>query len=218
MATNPGSAYQLLSLPAGFFVFLATIGSAVLAGDTISQDFSRQGLFTLSQPIERWRIVAMRYGAAAIAGTIITLVFFAVGEGETYAFYGTTVANYAEITAFSLLYTLAMIAFVMLLSATFYRSQTLSILISILTVVLFMPIVSAIVSSKGIEPWPLITYASGVIGALFNPPYPVHVQSFNGVNSYFPTPAEGAVIMFGYVAASLILCAVIYRRRELREV
>jgi len=217
--SNPGSALSLLSFPESFFIFLATVGGAVLAGDSISQDFSRQGLFTLSQPIARATIVAARYGAAAIAGTIITLVFFAVGATETYAFYGTTVADYAEITGFSLLYTLAILAFVMLLSAVFYRSQTQSILVSILTIVLVMPIVSAIVTSKGVEPWPLLTYASQVIGALYNPSsYPLHFQSTGGINSYFPTPGEGAAIMVGYVFVSLLLCAALYGRRELREV
>jgi ABC-2 type transport system permease protein len=218
VSPNPGSASALLAFPVNFFVILATLGSAVLAGDSISQDFSRQGLFTLSQPIARTALVAARFGAAAIAGTTITLVYFAVGAGETYAFYGTTVANYAEIAAFSLLYTLAMISFVMLLSATFYRSQTLSIVISILTIFIFMPIVQAILASKGFEPWPMLTYASGVIDALFSPPYPPHVQSAAGITSYFPTLGEGAAIMAGYVVVSLVLCAAIYRRRELKEV
>lgn len=218
VAPNPGSAVALLSFPEGFFIFLATLGAALLAGDSISQDFSRQGLFTLSQPIARARIVAARYGAAAIAGTLITLVFFSVGAAETYAFYGTTVANYAEIAGFSLLYTLAMIAFVMLLSAVFYHSQVLSILVSILTILIFMPVVSAILASKGIEAWPLITYASEVMGALYNPPYPLHIQSSGLINSYFPTPGEGAAIMAGYVVVALPLCAALYRRRELREV
>ena len=88
VAPNPGSALALLSLPLGFFVILATLGGALLAGDSISQDFSRQGLFTLSQPIARARFLAARYGAAAIAGTSITLIFFVVGAAETYAFYG----------------------------------------------------------------------------------------------------------------------------------
>lgn len=220
VAPNPGSAAALLSFPEGFFIFLATLGAALLAGDSISQDFSRQGLFTLSQPIARARIVAVRYVAAAIAGTVITVTFFSVGAAETYAFYGTTVANYAEIAGFGLLYTLAMIAFVMFLSAVFYRSQVLSILVSILTIALFMPIVSAILASKGIEAWPLITYASEVIGALYNPAsqYPLHIQSSGAVNSYFPTPWEGVTIMAGYVVVSLLLCAALYRRRELREV
>jgi ABC-2 type transport system permease protein len=218
VAPNPGSAMALLDLPMGFFVVLATTGGAVLAGDSISQDFSRQGLFTLSQPIARARLVAVRYGAAAIAGIAITALYFVLGAAETYAFYGTTVANYAEIAGFGLLYTLAMIAFVMLLSAAFYRSQTLSILVSILSVFILMPIASAILTSKGYEPWPMISYASGVIGGLYNPPYPPHIQSAGGVTSFFPTPIESAAIMVGYVAVSLLLCAAVYRRRELREV
>ncbi len=215
---KPASAGELFSFPQGFFIFLATVGAAVLAGDSISQDFSRQGLFTLSQPIGRERVAATRYMAAATAGTAITLVFFAVGAAEMYGFYGTTIANYAEITGFSLLYTLAMIAFVMLLSAVFYRSQTQSILVSILTIVLLMPIIQAIIASKSIEPWPLLTYASSVIGALYGSPYPPHVQSLGGTTAYFPTPAEGAAIMVGYIVVSLLLCAALYRRRELREV
>ena len=218
VAPNPGSGSAILALPLGFFVILATLGGALLAGDSISQDFSRQGLFTLSQPIARARFLAARYGAAAIAGTSITLTFFVVGAAETYAFYGSTVANYWEIATFGLLYTLAMLAFVMLLSAVFYRSQTQSVIVSILTVFIGMPIISAIVASKGYEPWPFLSYASGVIGALTNPPYPPHVQTLGGTTTYFPTLAEGAAIMAGYIIVSLLLCAAIYGRRELREV
>lgn len=218
VAPNPGSALALLSLPLGFFVILATLGGALLAGDSISQDFNRQGLFTLSQPIARARFLAARYGAAAIAGTSITLIFFVVGAAETYAFYGSTVANYWEIMAFGVLYTLAMLAFVMLLSAVFYRSQTQSIIVSILTVFIGMPIISAIVAAKGYEPWPLLSYASTVIGALTDSSYPPHVQRLGGITTYFPTLAEGAAIMAGYVVVSLLVCAAIYQRRELREV
>jgi ABC-2 type transport system permease protein len=218
LAPNPGSAGALLTPQQDFIVLLATISGAVLAGDSISQDFSRQGLFTLTQPIERARLVAVRYGAAAIAGTTITLIFFAIGAAETYGFYGTVISNYGEITAVALLYTLAMLAFVMLMSAVFYKSQVVPILISIMSILVFMPVVSGIMGTKGREPWPLLTYADEVISALYTSPYPSHVQSLGKINAYFPTPIEAVAIMAGYVVVSLLLCSLLYRRRELREV
>ena len=164
--------------------------------------------------------MVLRYGALAIVGTLITLAYFLMGALESYAFYGTILSGYAELTAFAVLYMLAMLALVTLLSAVFYRSQVQAILVGILSLFILMPIVDAILSAKSIEPWVTLYYASQVIGALFSGTYPPHVQP-TGPGSppvYFPTVSEAAAIMAGYVVVCLLFCALIYRRRELREV
>jgi ABC-type transport system involved in multi-copper enzyme maturation permease subunit len=44
------------------------------------------------------------------------------------------------------------------------------------------------------------------------------VQSLGKINAYFPTLTEAVAIMAAYIVVSLILCSLLYRRRELREV
>jgi len=215
------SVSDFLGTPFGFFAELATLGSALLAGDAISQDFSRQGLFTLSQPFGRGRVMVMRYLSALSVSAGLSLLYFVIAAITGYAYFGALTPNYAEMVGLSLLYVAGLVAFVMLCSSVF-KSSSISIVVSVLLVILAMPFATGILDLTSIEPWFFITYAGGAISDLAAQPYPPHLQTIPAgsitVSIYTPTPTEAALIMVGYLLVSLGISYLIYSRRELREI
>ena len=223
---KPADVYSYTQGALGSFVFATVLLVAMLAGDAISQDFGRQGFFTLTQPLRRSEIMFARTLAAFAFSALSIFAWMGVGLLTGYAFYGTAVANWGLILAFSIFLVAAVVAFVVLFSSLF-RSPTVSVVISILVVWLAMPIASGILELVNVEPWFLITYAGGVVTALAQQSYPVHsmVISATGggpgptisVAVFNPYVWEAAVIMAGYLVISLALAWFVYSRKELTE-
>jgi len=217
---QPQDVSTFLSVPISFFGDLATLGSALLAGDAISQDFGRQGLFTLSQPFGRARIMFTRYLSALSASAGLVIAYFALAAVTGYAYYGQVTPNYAEMVGLAVLYVAALVAFVMLCSSLF-KSSSISIVVAILLVILAMPIATGILELTTIEPWFFITYAASAIPAIAQSTYPLHLQTISAsgitVSLYVPTLLEAAAIPIGYMVMSLAASLFIYKRKELRE-
>jgi ABC-2 type transport system permease protein len=217
---KPSLVSDFIGTPVGFFGDLATLGSALLAGDAISQDFSRQGLFTLSQPFGRTRIMLTRYISALSVSAGLALAFFVIAAVTGYAYYGQLTPNFAEMVGFAVLYVAALVAFVMLFSALF-RSPSISIIVSVLVVIIAMPIVTGVLELTSTEPWFLITYAADVVPSLMSTSYPQHVTPISAgtvnVSVFIPSPLEAAAILVGYLVVSLVMIQIIYNRKELRE-
>jgi ABC-2 type transport system permease protein len=229
MLTNvigkPASVSDFLGAPIGLFYELATLASALLAGDAISQDFSRHGLFTLSQPFGRARIMVTRYLSALSASAGLALAYFAVAAVTGYAYYGGVTPNYVEMVGLAILYVAALVAFVMLCSALF-KSSSISIVVAVLLVILVMPFATGILTITNIEPWFFITYAGSAVPSLASQVYPPHMEttvvnatgtSTITITSYNPTVPEAVAIMAGYLLVSLSVSWFVYSRRELRE-
>ena len=208
------------------FTFSAALVSGLLAGDALSQDFSRQGLFILSQPVKRSTILLSRYAAAFISAAIIMVCFYdLIGLSFAYYIYGDIIPTAGLIIITSLLYVASMVAFVMLFSSVF-RNPNVSITVPILVIWIVMPLVTSVLGAIHIEPWFLLTYGGNVLQALAQMTYPPAYQSvpFGGVGSQTPSlevynPAywESVAIMLAYLGVSLLLAWVAYSRRELRE-
>jgi len=222
---KPASVTDFLSTPIGFFAELATLGSALLAGDAMSQDFSRQGLFTLSQPFGRARVMCTRYLSALSVSAGLALVYFAVAGATGLAEYSAVTPHYVEMVGYAVLYVAAVVAFVMLCSSLF-KSPSISIIVAVLLLILAMPIAMSIMDVTSVEPWFFITYASYAITALAGQQYPPHLQTtvVNAtsnasitVSTYTPTLVEAPTIMVAYLVVSLAVSLFIYRQRELRE-
>jgi ABC-2 type transport system permease protein len=207
------------------FSYAVILVAAILAGDALSQDFGRQGLFTLTQPVRRLTILLSRYIAASlVSGAIILVLFDVVGFALSQYYYGQIVPNAALITGASLLLVAAMVATVVLFSSLF-KSPVISIVVAVLFFILAIPIISGVLSFTNIEPWFLITYGGDVVGALAGQTYPPHLttQSFTEagttitISTYTPTLLEGTAIMLAYLIGSLLLAWVIYSRKEIKE-
>ena len=223
----PGSpdVYAWYSLGFLYFTFSAALVVGLLGGDALSQDFGRQGLFTLSQPIRRSVILLARYTATFIASAIIMVgAYDLIGAAFAKYIYGQLVPSAGLIVAMSLLLTASMVAFVMLFSSLF-KSPNISIIMAILFVWIVMPLISSILALVHVEPWFLLTYAGNVLQALAQKTYPPNVQTAQispggglpAVVVYNPTVLEATAIMIGYLIFSLLLGWIVYSRRELKE-
>ena len=208
-----------------YFTTSAALVAGLLGGDALSQDFGRQGLFTLSQPIRRSEIMLARYAATFIASAmIIPGVYELIGFSFAKYIYGQLVPTAPLIVAMSLLLTAAVVAFVVLFSSLF-KSPSISIIVAIIFVWIVMPLISSIMVLVHVEPWFLLTYAGNVLQALAQPTYPPNVQTVQispqsglpMVMVYNPTVLEATGIMIGYLVVSLLLAWIVYSRRELKE-
>ncbi len=212
----------------GFLTYslTAALVSGLLAGDALSRDFTREGMFILSEPVKRSKILLSRY-AAALAATSLIMVFFydLIGLSFAYYIYGEVVPESWLIVVMSLLYVASMVAFVMISSSAF-KNSNVSIVVAILSVWIVMPLITSVAGFVHVEPWFLLTYAGNVLQALAQRAYPPPVQSIpiggvgNGLPSelfYNPAFWESVVIMLAYLVVSLSLAWLVYSRRELRE-
>ncbi len=208
------------------FSFSAALVSGLLAGDALSKDFTRQGIFILSQPVKRSTILLSRYAAALVASSVIMVFFYdLIGSSFAYYIYGQVVPTTWLIPTMSLMLVASMVAFVMLCSSVF-KNSNVSITVAILSIWIVMPLTANATELVHLEPWFLLTYAGNVLQALAQKAYPPAVQSvpFGGVGSGFPSELlynptfwESVEIILAYLIVSLLLAWVVYSRRELQE-
>ncbi len=221
---RPANIYDYANIAMSNFAFTAMLPASLMAGDAISQDFSRQGYFTLTQPVRRSEIMAARFLSAFAISLLTMLVWLGGGMSGAYALYGTVLPNTPAIVMLLVLFVASATSFVVLFSSIF-RSPMVSLIVSVVVVLLLMPIASGILELLGVEPWPLITYAGSVVGALAASSYPPHFQPLPGnpsplvpVALFTPFVWEAAAIMAAYLLISLGLAWLIYSRKEIKEV
>jgi ABC-type transport system involved in multi-copper enzyme maturation permease subunit len=209
----------------GELVSATVLLTALLAGDSISQDFGRQGFFTLTQPVRRSEIMLARTLAAFLFSEVAMLLWIGIGLASGYVFYGAVVANWGLILAISALFVGSVVSFVVLFSSLF-KGPSISVVVSVLVVWLVMPLITGVLDLAGVEPSFLLTYAGDVITNLTAVSYPQHVTSITAsggggititITTFEPYVWEGVVIMAAYLVASLALAWLIYSRKELKD-
>jgi ABC-type transport system involved in multi-copper enzyme maturation permease subunit len=223
--TKPPDVNSYTTEALGELVFGTVLLVGLLAGDAISQDFGRQGFFTLTQPVHRSEIMLARTFAAFTISAFSLLVWIGIGLVSGYMFYASFVTNTLLILGLSLLLVGSVVSFVVLFSSLF-RSPAVSVVISVLVVWFIMPLVSGVLELLGVEPWFLLTYAGDAIDDLAMSPYPAHFTSTSvsagaegtiTVSSYAPYVWEAALIIAAYLVVSLALAWLVYSRKELTE-
>ncbi len=230
VVSKPADVYAWATLGFSQFSFSVALVAGLLAGDALSQDFSRQGLFTLTQPIRRSVILLARYGSATLASIIVMVVaWFVPGLISSEVFYQSLVPTIPEIFVLSMVFIASIVAFVVLFSSLF-KSSTISIILSIVLLLILMPTISMFLPFAGVEPWFFITYADGALAGLAQRTYPPHVQQSTlpvfgpGAGSgptfpmYTPSVPEALAIIFAYLLVSLLLAWLVYSRKELTDV
>lgn len=219
---KPADVYEFTSGVLAVVNTAVLLTAAVLAGDAISRDFSRQGYFTLTQPVRRSVLMAARFFSAFCATVVILLVAAALQMGLSEYLYGQLVPSMGTILLFVILFSAAMTMFILMFSSIF-KSQALSIVVAVLIVLLAMPLIQTVLQFVNhAEPWFLITYASSVISNLAMKTYPPHLTSIpigggRMIQAYTPTELEGFLIMVGYLVVSAVVAWFIYSRRELKD-
>jgi len=219
---KPVDVYSFTYQGLGNFAAASALVCALFAGDAISRDFSREGFFTLTQPVERYKIMFSRFLAAIIVALVtIMLSYFVPYVIFSQLLYSTVVPTLWQIAGIAVLYNISLIAFAMLFSSVF-RSSTVSIILTVLALWLIMPAIVGILQFLGIEPWFLISYAGDSINSLALQNYPPHISTSSSptvkITVFTPYVWESVAIMVGYLIFSLLIAYIIYSRRELKVI
>ena len=222
-ASFPDAANYMVSL-LGLLTLSVTVVAAMLGGDAIATDFgSGTGYYALVLPVRRSILLLGRYLGAALIGVGVTMIYFgSVVLAALYFFGGVPVWDTLAAFGLTILVVLAYMAFAFLLSALF-RRPVVSIVVVFLLLLIGFPIVTSVLTNFGIEPWFMIDYgANAVTQALVPLPHSTSIDRPIGMNqtvtvfSFNPTVAEGALILWGYLVASLVGSIAIYQHKEVK--
>jgi len=229
ITSKPADVYTFTTNSLGNFSAATALVAALLAGDALSQDFGRQGLYTLTQPIRRAEVMLARYGSATLATVVVMVTTYLVPLFVfNEVFYQSLVPSVPEIVGLGLALITSMVAFVVLFSSLF-RSSTISVVLAVVFIWIVMPSVSSVLSLAKVEPWFLLSYAGTAVQDVAAKTYPPLISEISGENFgfgrgagpgftvYNPAVQEAMAIMVGYLVVSLVLSWVVYSRRELKD-
>ncbi len=207
-----GGAGSAVEFSKGFFsipaYFLITIAGVVLGGDVLASEFERKtGYLLFSNPMRRVTLVAGKFTASFISVLLMISIFYLTGIVFMLNTYGGVPATLLGSLGLAILYGCAV------LSLTFFFSSIMggtgATMLSFFTFFLIMPFLqSFLLYEMEVEPWYLLTYTSGTIGAFIDP----SVQ----INYTYPDFTVSVLVMLAYLIGALILCAIATKRREMR--
>ena len=222
-ATSP-TASAFLGVYLGNVSNAVIITGAFLGGDALAVDLAGgPGYLMLTLPVRRRILLLGRYVAAAISGFGIALVYYAIAVGAALYFYGTVPPEVLVSLGAAFLFGLAVLAVAFFFSS-FFRNPSVAVVASLLILILGFPIVTAVGTFTGIEPWFSLDYGAGIISNVFANPF-VHeatttVGGGRGVTitlyQWSPYLGEGIAILAVYLAVFLALTYVIYRFKEVK--
>lgn len=206
----------------GFLLNLVIILSAIFFGaDAISSEFqNKTGYFSVPNPIRRSSIYVGKYFSAFIAASIILLIFLVITVGNGIYYFGTNIPyQFGEAFLFSWFYLAAALGIAFFFSSLF-KSNSYSILVSVILLLFGFSIVDLLVSDIAqVEPWFSLSYGSGIISNVLTSPYPAHVQTITvgprfTITTYSATIPEGLVIIGAYFILTAILGLLLFERKE----
>jgi len=201
--------------PGGVGVLIVFAG-IIFGGDAIAGEFqNKTGYFLMGLPIKRWSVYAGKYLAAFAASLVTILVYLLVliGFGATYFGAGVVSLELFESLLLAILYLSALLGTVFLFSSLFKTSMYGVLVVAVLFLFGFTLIDTLLEDLVGIEPWFIVTYASGVVGYPFSG-VPQHIGHFGGMTAYNPTYVEGILIMVGYFLWTTLLGLFLFEREE----
>ncbi len=218
----PSDAVSFVSDYTTWVQIIVLIGAVAFASGALSSEFEkRTGLLMFPQPVKRTTfligkylsstiVVALALGAYYLAVSILSL---AIVGGVP----GTIVLSYG----FALLYGMAVCAVAMLFSSIL-KTNTASIVATVLTFMMVMTLVEQLLSISNIDPFFMASNAGNAISYALQSPYPVtYTTTLNGpvgsamtLTTYIPTGITATLVLLGYAAISLVLANTLFKRRQ----
>jgi ABC-2 type transport system permease protein len=208
----------------GGATFVIIIAGIIFGGDAIAGEFqSKTGYFLMGIPIRRATIYVGKYLAAFAAALTSVAFYLAILLGNGLYYFGGNAFPW-ELGASLLLavvFLLALLGTTFLFSSLFKTSTYATLVVAVLFLFGFTILQTLVQDLVKIEPWFIISYASGVIGNIFLHPYPAHITTISnmfgggaGITIYNPTILEGIVIMLGYFVGTTLLGLFLFEREE----
>ncbi len=198
---------------------LVLIGAVAFASGALSSEFEkRTGLLMFPQPVKRTTYLAGKFlssiiilaGALGVYYVIVCLLSLMITGGIPAAI----LLSYG----FALLYAAAVCAVAFLLSSIL-KTSTASIVATVLIFLMVMNIIEQLLIMSSIDPAFLISNVAGAISYSLQSPYP---STYTGVDFrgqpstvFIPTEAGSVLVMIGYIAVSMVIAAIMFKRREL---
>lgn len=165
----PASSTAFAGTSLGFASLLVLISAAFFGGDAISSELDKRTfLVSYVAPHRRSSMFVGKYIAAFLATGVVTLVYYGVTFAEMESIYGwgEVPAAYSTSLVVGLLYGLGALAVTFTFSSVM-RSTITSNMLSFFALLMILPIVSAVLSIAGVNPWFVPTYYSSLTTSVF---------------------------------------------------
>lgn len=201
----------------GGATYVIIFAGVIFGADAIAGEFqNKTGYFLMGLPVRRATVYAGKYIAAFLASFTALLVFalLLLANGVYYFGGGAFTVAFFESFLLAVGYLLALLGTTFLFSSLFKTSTYATLVVAVLFLFGFSLFNILLENLVNIEPWMIVTYASGVIGNVFDNPYPAHIVTRDGITLYTPTIVEGVGIMLGYFVLTSLLGLVLFEREE----
>jgi ABC-2 type transport system permease protein len=201
----------------------ALIAGVFFSGDSISSEFEQKtGYLMFVNPIKRTTLLIGKYLSTCIACTLIVLMPYLILSLSVIAMFGAFPAELFYSFLLAVLYSWSIAALTYVFSSVFKGTMGASILPFLLLFFVF-PLITVGMEFGGYEPFIFLNYGGDTIYNILSNPYPPHefsVSASSGgitltITEFSATLAEGIVIMASYLILSLVVSAVLIRRRQM---
>ncbi len=212
---------------AGFVIVLAAV---FFGGDAIAGEFqNKTGYFLMGLPIRRATVYVGKYIAALMASICILVLFLAILLLNGVYYFGGDALPWQLGPSFllALVYLMAVLGATFMFSSLFKTSAYGFVLTAILFLFGFTLVEDLVTGLIKMEPWMVISYASGAIGDVFAPTinwgligtvttarFGAGPGRFVDVTSYTAGVAEGVVIMLAYFVLTAIAGLFLFEHEE----
>lgn len=193
------------------------IGAVAFASGSLSSEFEkRTGLLMFPQPVKRTSYLLGKFISSVIMSGVALGIYYGIVSVLCLAIVGTVPGTILISFGFALLYASAVCAVAFLFSSLL-RTNTASIVATVLTFLMVMTLVSSLLSMSGVDPFFMASNAGEVISYSLLNPYPVtHSVMMGDVSSttFVPSELTAALVLLVYVGISLVISAVMFRRKQ----
>ena len=212
---------------AGFVIVLAAV---FFGGDAIAGEVqNKTGYFLMGLPIRRATVYVGKYIAALMASVCILVLFLAILLLNGLYYFGGDALPWQLGPSFllALVYLMAVLGATFMFSSLFKTSAYGFVLTAILFLFGFTLVEDLVTALVKMEPWMVISYASGAIGDVFAPTvnwglvgtvttnrFTIGGGRFASVTSYTSGVAEGVVIMLAYFVLAAVAGLFLFEHEE----
>ena len=205
----------------GAVTFPIVLSGIFFGGDAIAGEFqNKTGYFLMGLPIRRVTVYAAKYLAALFASFIMMVYFLLIIMANGIYYLGENAFPWQLGLSFVLAcaYLLALLGFTFMFSSMFKTSSYATLITAMLFLFGFNLLQLVFSALAHEEPWMIISYSSGIIGNVFEDPYPPHITPPDPrgppFNTYNPTIETGVAIMLAYLVVSAIAGLYFFKRKE----
>lgn len=218
----PGDPVSFIGDYTTWVQIIVLIGAVAVASGALSSEFEkRTGLLMFPQPVKRTTFLAGKYLSGVIVMALALGVYYLAVGILSLAIAGGVPGAIVVSYGFALLYGMAVCAVAMLYSSVL-KTNTASIVATVLTFLMVMTLVTQLLSMSNIDPFFMSTNAGDAVSYSLQSPYPetytttsyAHDGSAMTSTTYIPTEPLAALVLLAYVAISLVLANVLFKRRQ----